>query len=261
MTGSVASGLVDDAAVLALEAVAARAWPAVESGRLGPWLLRAADGWTGRANSALPMERADDLTVWAPQIEAWYRERRLQPTVAVPTPTFADLERHLFALGWQAGHGGDVMVAPVERVLEADEVAGPAFEILTEPDADWLRAYHYRGGPLPPVALGILRGGAARFARLRIGPETVAVCRLTVDGRYGGIAAMEVAPRHRRHGLARALLRHVAAEAAAGGVQDLWLQVDPDNDAGHALYAGAGFVRHHGYRYIRAAVSRPDTPA
>ncbi|MGA8117878.1 MAG: GNAT family N-acetyltransferase, partial [Actinocatenispora sp.] len=36
-----------------LERIAAETWPAVHRDRLGDWLLRAAGGWTGRANSAL----------------------------------------------------------------------------------------------------------------------------------------------------------------------------------------------------------------
>lgn len=37
-----------------LEHIAARHWRGTEEDRLGGWLLRAADGFTGRANSALP---------------------------------------------------------------------------------------------------------------------------------------------------------------------------------------------------------------
>ena len=39
----------------ALERAAARHWQAPETERLGEWLLRAAAGFTGRANSALPL--------------------------------------------------------------------------------------------------------------------------------------------------------------------------------------------------------------
>ena len=40
---------------LALEAVAARGWRAAETAELGGWLLRADGGFTGRANSVLPL--------------------------------------------------------------------------------------------------------------------------------------------------------------------------------------------------------------
>jgi len=41
--------------VLELEEIAALGWPAPETRWLGRWLLRAAEGWTGRGNSVLPL--------------------------------------------------------------------------------------------------------------------------------------------------------------------------------------------------------------
>ena len=41
--------------MLELERVAAAHWRGTEQEWLGEWLLRAADGFTGRANSALPL--------------------------------------------------------------------------------------------------------------------------------------------------------------------------------------------------------------
>src|SRR3954447_13647684 len=63
-----------------LERIANETWPAPVQEKLGGWTLRAADGWTGRANSALPLgdpglgrEAAIDAVV------AWYRDRQLGP--------------------------------------------------------------------------------------------------------------------------------------------------------------------------------------
>ena len=71
--------------ISALELVASGSWQPPELGRLGEWQLRAAEGFTGRANSALavgdpgvPLEQAIDL------VTAWYTARGLPPTLAVP---------------------------------------------------------------------------------------------------------------------------------------------------------------------------------
>ena len=62
---------------LALEEVCARGWRAAETDRLGGWLLRASGGFTGRANSVLPL-RAPGL----PLDEALERAARLVPASA-----------------------------------------------------------------------------------------------------------------------------------------------------------------------------------
>src|SRR5580693_5239709 len=72
--------------VAAFERMSARHWRATEEARLGGWLLRAAGGFTGRANSALPLgdpgmpaERA------VAEVEAWYSRRGLPPMVVIAT--------------------------------------------------------------------------------------------------------------------------------------------------------------------------------
>jgi hypothetical protein len=45
--------------VTALETIAAQGWRGTTTARVGQWLLRAADGFTGRANSVLPLGRPE----------------------------------------------------------------------------------------------------------------------------------------------------------------------------------------------------------
>ncbi len=70
-----------------LERRAALGWRAPEEERLGDWLLRAAGGFTGRANSALavgdpgqPLDRA------AGAVRDWYQARGLPAMIAIPHP-------------------------------------------------------------------------------------------------------------------------------------------------------------------------------
>jgi ribosomal protein S18 acetylase RimI-like enzyme len=79
--------------------------------------------------------------------------------------------------------------------------------------------------------------------------RTVAVCRLAVSRAWGGITAMEVAPSHRRRGLARAVLSALAAASVRLGGISLYLQVAQENGAAQRLYAAAGFTVHHRYAY------------
>jgi len=70
-----------------LEHAAAPGWRALEEDRLGDWLLRAASGFTGRANSALAVgDPGLPLAAAITQVSRWYRARGLPPMVAIPHP-------------------------------------------------------------------------------------------------------------------------------------------------------------------------------
>ena len=53
---------------------------------------------------------------------------------------------------------------------------------------------------------------------------------------WAGLTAIEVAPGHRRRGLATVVTAALAAQAAAHGAGYLYLQVEDDNEAARALY-------------------------
>ncbi|MCR2799575.1 GNAT family N-acetyltransferase [Microbacterium sp. zg-Y818] len=64
------------------------------------------------------------------------------------------------------------------------------------------------------------------------------------DAAHGEIKSMRVAPTHLRRGVARALLRHIMAEARAMGLVRLQLETGSGADfaAARALYLGEGFT-------------------
>jgi N-acetylglutamate synthase len=74
-------------AITNLERAAARHWRGTDEEWLGGWLLRAADGFTGRANSALPLgDPGMPLDDALAAVTGWYRARGLPPMIAVPLP-------------------------------------------------------------------------------------------------------------------------------------------------------------------------------
>jgi hypothetical protein len=71
-----------------LELAAAPGWRAFEEDRLGDWLLRAAGGFTGRANSALAAgDPGLPLRAAIEKVRRWYSERGLPAMIAVAYPT------------------------------------------------------------------------------------------------------------------------------------------------------------------------------
>lgn len=257
-----AESVADAGAVLELEAVGARSWPALESEWQDGWLLRASRGWTGRANSALPLGQLADggSAARIAAVERWYATRDLAPTIAVPLPLMAPLADELLGLGWVPRHGADVMTTTIAAVLASIPPRPdlPEVQVATEPSEPWLAAYHYRGGRLPAYAIDVLRGADARFLSLHLDGEVVAIVRTVVEAPWVGLTAMEVAPTHRGRGLALHLLRGALEQASQDGAERAWLQVDPANDAGQGLYRRAGFTVHHAYRYFQRTATAPE---
>jgi ribosomal-protein-alanine N-acetyltransferase len=60
-------------------------------------------------------------------------------------------------------------------------------------------------------------------------------------GRFAYIQTLEVAPQHRRRGIARELLNRLETSAHAAGASEIWLHVDAENAAAIALYRARGY--------------------
>jgi GNAT superfamily N-acetyltransferase len=244
-----------------LEEVAALGWQGLETERLGGWLLRASGGWTGRANSALPLgDPGLDAEAAIEAVAGWYTARGLDPMFQVPLPLAADLDARLEVRGWEClyGPGGILLMSgDVATILEAagpDRTDLPPVVLSAEPSAGWLGVYRYRDGDLPPVAREVLRKAAAPvFAEVLLDGATVATGRGAVDAGWLGIFAMETTAAARRRGLARHVLLALIRHAAAAGARHVYLQVSAENTGAVALYSGLGLTVHHRYHYRRAA--------
>ena len=240
-----------------LEQRAALGWRAPEEERLGDWLLRAGGGFTGRANSALatgdPGEPADQA---AAAVRGWYEARGLPAMICIPHPAgqpqAVPLDCFLAERGWCVRPGAaTVMTAPAGPIAQLAAVADVPVDVDPQPDEAWLALYHYRGQPgLPPVARRVLTSAPWQaFASVRVDGETIAIGRVAAAAGWAGLTAIEVAPAHRRRGLATVVTATLAGRAAARGAGHLYLQVEDGNDAARALYRRIGFAAHHDYHY------------
>ncbi|WP_435587891.1 GNAT family N-acetyltransferase [Micromonospora aurantiaca (nom. illeg.)] len=247
------------AAVVALELAADEAWPAPVRGRLGDWRLRWADGWTGRANSALPVGDPDrPLPAALDAVQRWYAERGGPALVNTPLPLAAPVGAELDARGWTSRPPVLVQTVPLRTLtvpppavpLPADAAAGMPVTLADAPADDWLAIAAGRKGGLPDAARQVLTGTPrARFADLREDGRLLAVGRGTVTGggRWLGVSLLETVPQARRRGLAAAVVRALAAWGAAEGATHAFLQVEQSNTGAVALYRRLGFTTHHTY--------------
>ncbi|MFH9571349.1 GNAT family N-acetyltransferase [Streptomyces sp. NPDC017230] len=243
-----------------LARVTARAWPPVESERLGEWELRAAAGFTRRANSVLPLgDPGLPLDEALTAVRRWYGARGLPAYVQTATGAegtqellCAELERR----GWVREVTAEVWTGGLAPVADLAESTGAV--LSREVDEAWLARYRRRG--VSEVALRVLAGGpSVWFATVpgadvdgeTDGDAPAAIGRCVVDGRWASFAAVEVDPAQRRRGLATVVMAALARRALDEGASAAWLQVEADNAGARALYAGMGFAAHHTYHHYR----------
>jgi N-acetylglutamate synthase len=245
--------------VRALEAAAAHGWQALDTARIGGWLLRAAGGFTGRANSCLPLSSPGiALAEAVEQVERWYDSHGLVPAFQIPELLGMGLDDHLDGTGWPASTEDVlVMIAPVVVVAASRSADWPAAIVTSRPDAVWLSAYHYRGQPLPSGALQVLMNAEpVGFGSVDHNGSRVAVARAAVsdapDGRrWLGLTAVEVVPEARRRGLGSHVMAGLAQWGQQQGATDVYVQVAEPNSVAIAAYRRLGFTEHHRYHYRR----------
>ncbi|MFC0006941.1 GNAT family N-acetyltransferase [Micromonospora siamensis] len=241
------------ASVVALEVAADEAWPAAVRGRLGDWLLRGAAGWSGRANSALPIGDPDrPLPAAVDAIERWYADLGQPAMVNTPLPLAAPVGAELDARGWGTRPPVLVQTVPLAALPPAPPASAdrPPVELATVPSPEWLAVAAGRKGGLPEAARHVLTAvDQVRFAHVYADGALVAMGRGTVTGggRWLGLSLIEVVPGARRRGLADRVVRELVAWGAATGATDAFLQVEQRNTAAVGLYRKLGFHTHHTY--------------
>ena len=232
-----------------LEVAAADGWPGLERHWIDGWLLRSGAGFTGRANSAAPLQQSATLDSLG-AISQWYADRGQEARLLLPD------RLSTVPAGWTTYDEVLVLAADITNLALPP---GPAMvAIASEPGAEWLSLFRHRGSVPPPHAVDVLtavRHGELGFGQLgSIGGRPMAIARAAVtsatDGRrWVGLTAVEVDEAHRRHGLGTLICARMVAWGRDRGATHAYLQVSVDNEPAIAMYRALGFVDHHRYRY------------
>lgn len=213
--------------------------------------MRAADGFTGRANSTLtcgdpgmPIPRA------LAAVEGFAREHGIKPAAHVVVASAH--EQAIADAGWHVDldHPGGaesmVMTGPLEKF--ADGVA----ESRDVPE--W---WEFTIGPEVSAAqrhvLG--SGGNVCFASITENGTVIAAVRGAVVEDLLHVSRLAVGPSHRRQGLARRLMGELGGWGLEQGATTCVLQVVEHNEPAVRLYEELGCTAHHRYRYWVPAVS------
>ena len=247
------------AAQLDLERIAAEGWRPAETEWIGGWLMRADHGWTGRANSALPLRAPGrPMAEMVTATVEWYSQRHLPARIHVAIPARRLLEQFLADTpfrereetpetgAWHAGPWIDVLTGRLDH-MPAD--LADTVTIASTPDTEWLVLC--RAGTVPASGVALLaRHDQAAFVKVHVDGELVAIVRGAVDEGWLGVTALEVAAARRGQGHGRTAMAAVVAWARSEhGAARGYLQVDAANTAAAALYGSLGWWPHHSYRY------------
>lgn len=242
--------VTDLALVRACESRIVNAWPAPATLVIDDWVVRFANGYSGRANSASALQaeaEMDDETLAF--IEELYAEAGLPPRIRF-TPLVAESARQRFA-----AHGYRIETASFGMVAELDPNRHPKYpEMVVEPLATeaWITGVcsHQTGNKRNRAHLSAIVSGVrlpAAFATLLHEGRPAAYAMSVAERGMAEIGAVIVDESLRGKGLGKKLMLGLMGWAAAQGCSLAYLQVDQSNGLAFEMYRRLGFRTIYAY--------------
>ena len=246
-----------------LESTMVQGWQPLEHAELGGWLLRAAAGFTGRANSVLPLgDPGVPLSEAVDRCERWYDDRGLRRLFSMFGPAgFAldedPLGRELVGRSYEPLNNTVVLTAATAALPpEIPHSSGSAVRLESTLSEPWWNACTERARAIATndsrsAARTVMTGSPEQlFASLERDGAIVGVARVAFAHAWAGVSALHVAPDHRRTGVAVQLMGALADASRARGIRSVYLQVTQTNSPARSLYERLGFSVHHEYVYL-----------
>lgn len=239
--------------LMAIEAAAARGWPALETSAISGWLARASSGGSVRANSVSALVwHGGDLDAAIAEVERFYAGRGAPACFTITDVAEpAGLDAALAARGYQRKGEHVTLAKGVAATAGAPSPAGLTIEMGDRPSAGWYGVYLagvtpdrravaprlVEGVPPPRVFVSAVRDGVVIASGLSVH-----------DGALASVQCMATRAEARRTGAARAVLSAIEESAGVAGKSMLYLQADAENHAAIHLYESVGFTlagRYH----------------
>lgn len=219
---------------------------------LGEWTLRAAGGFTGRANSCQAVgDPGMAIAAAADRIVEYSAEHAIAPLAQVVAGSAE--EQALRDLGWTDTYVPTEVLAIRLADFLGEVMPDPGVRVSNTLSPQWWQAYQLsRPNDADPAMLKMILDGQPprAFAGVETGAETVAIGRGHLSRDWLGLASVWTAPEHRRQGWATKIMIGLGHWAARRGARYAYLQVATANAAAITAYERLGFARHHRYLYL-----------
>ena len=236
--------------VVGLEGRLMNAWPSFDYQAYDGWILRLADGYSKRANSATPFvpgaaldEELIDTMV------ARFVEANVRPTFRLNGLEAPDADHMLKLRGFNEVEPTHVLTAPIR---DGDCTLDPEVRLEPHVTKRWVReaAQSYGGdkaddGTLMKIVSRIHQKTA--FATLSLDDQPVAWGLGVAERGYLGLYDIVVSPDLRGIGLGRRVVASLIAWGCGQGAHTAYLQVREENEIARSLYGALGFGT--AYRY------------
>ncbi len=236
-----------------LETAGFNAWPAFQQLLMAGWLIRFAEGYTKRANSANYLHPSitplDQLVSWCEQL---YAARKLPSTFRLVDRTETlPIDRFLAEQGYQAIDPSVVLQCPVAQ-LKLPHGTSATFT-LCPPDS-WI-PIHAAASRTGTSAQELHRRILAQVMLPRVlgaivvGGQPVACGMGVIDRGLFGLFDLVTHPAQRRRGYGSQLIAGLIGWAKDQGATTCYLQVTQHNQPARALYHKLGFREAYRYWY------------
>lgn len=242
--------VIDTALVSACETRIVNAWPAPTTLVVDQWVVRFANGYSGRANSASSLREGGDMdeTTLA-FVEGLYRQAGLPPRIRF-TPLVAESARRRFAeRGYRIETASFGMVAELDPGLHQSI---PDMVTTAQADDAWIDGVcaHQTGAKRNREHLAAIVSGVrvpAAFATLLHEGRPAAYAMSVAERGMAEIGAVIVDEALRGKGLGKQMMLGLMGWAAEQGCSQAYLQVDQSNGLAFEMYKRLGFRTVYAY--------------
>jgi GNAT superfamily N-acetyltransferase len=248
--------------IIGLECRLLNAWPSFDYQAYDGWILRLADGYSKRANSATPFVpgAALDEELIDTMITRFV-EANVRPTFRLNGVEAANVDETLKQRGFKEIEPTHVLTAPITN---GDCEIDPEVNLDPQVSKRWVRAAaeSYGGDKADDETLmkivSRIRQKAA-FATLSLDDRPVAWGLGVVERGYVGLYDIVVAPDLRGIGLGRRVVASLMAWGCGHGAHTAYLQVREENEIARSLYGTLGFETAYRYTH-RVMPGRSSSP-